>query len=65
MASRAQQKPQAEPGQPGLKVVERPEPSGSAGHAQPEGGNAQTEDRTREAQEAARRRLHPPRVWPD
>jgi hypothetical protein len=65
MASRPQQKPEPAPSQPGLKVVEKPAPSGPAGQSEPEAKNARAEDRTREAQAAARRRLHPPRIWPD
>lgn len=62
MPPRPQQKTQ--PAQPGLKVVDA-EPGG-----QPDKGKlGETAKPTAEQQEedraAARRRLHPPRVWPD
>lgn len=67
MAPRPQQKPQPEPGQPGLKVVEKPAGASASGaKSNPGAGSDQAAaNQSREAEAAARRRLHPPRVWPD
>ncbi len=66
MASQPQQKPQSESGQPGLKVVEsQAEPSASSGEPALEAKKGEPVNQARKSEAAARRRLHPPRVWPD
>jgi hypothetical protein len=66
MAPRPQAKPQPEPGQPGLKVVEKPsEASTPAGQAKPAAEEDLAANQARQSEAAARRRLHPARVWPD
>jgi hypothetical protein len=60
MASRPQQRPKPEPGQPGLKVVEKPAESPESAAK-----DGQAAAQARESEAASRRRLHPPRVWPD
>jgi hypothetical protein len=66
MAARPQQKPQSESGQPGLKVVEsQAAPSGSSEPPAPGAKTDKTVNQARDSEAALRRRLHPPRVWPD
>jgi hypothetical protein len=66
MANRPQQKPQSEPNPPGLKVVEKPaEGSAPSVQGDPAAGEKEASNQARHAEAAARRRLHPPRVWPD
>jgi hypothetical protein len=66
MASRPQQKPQTEPNQPGLKVVEKPaESSAPRGQDSPRAGEGSESKQGRHSEAAAQRRLHPHRVWPD
>lgn len=65
MATRPQQKPQSEPSQPGLKVVEKSaEVAPSIGQAKPAAKGDMAANQP-QSQAAARRRLHPPRIWPD
>ena len=65
MANRPQQKPQSEPSQPGLKVVEKPaEVSAPGGQGTPPAGE-DASNQARQSEAAARRRVHPLRVWPD
>jgi hypothetical protein len=66
--ARPQQKPQpsAETGKPGLKVVDKT--TENAAPAEPAKAEAKAEaaaSKAAESEAAARRRRHPPRVWPD
>lgn len=67
--ARPQHKPQPEPQSPqaGLKVVGngQAEPSGAAQQAGKPAQGATTEKQAQASAAAARRRLHPARVWPD
>ena len=65
MAPRPQQQPPS-PATPGLKVVEkREEVAVPVGQVAPAAQDHDAEAKTRQAEAAVRRRLHPPRVWPD
>ncbi len=67
MAPRPQQQPPAKPATPGLKVVEKQEEIAvPGGQVAPTAEDREAEAyKARQAEAAARRRLHPPRVWPD